>query len=45
MMLAGFLRLGYGEFPGDLGLIVIDDLPEMIGWMKGEKKGVTSWGR
>jgi len=21
--------------PGDLGLIVIDDLPEMIGWVKG----------
>jgi len=25
------------DLPGDLGLIVIDDLPETIGWMKGEK--------
>jgi hypothetical protein len=23
------------RFPGELGLIVIDDLPEMIGWIKG----------
>jgi len=22
-----------------LGLTVIDELPEMIGWMKGEKRG------
>ena len=26
-----------GMRKGDLGLTVIDDLPEMIGWMKGEK--------
>jgi len=26
------------DLPGDLGLIVIDDLPEMIGWMKGRRR-------
>jgi hypothetical protein len=27
------------DLPGDLGLSVVDDLPEMIGWkkMRGEK--------
>jgi len=29
------------DLPGDLGLIVIDELPEMIGWMKREE-GVIS---
>jgi len=26
------------DLPGDLALNVIDDLPEMIGWMKREKE-------
>ena len=26
------------DLPGDLGLIVIDDLPEMIGWVKKQKE-------
>ncbi len=28
-----------GDLPGDLGLIVIDDLPEMIGCVKERQRG------
>ena len=32
------------DLPGDLGLNVIDELPEMIGWVKKSSRGYFSVG-